>query len=250
MTKPIERRAYQIDGLEVRESDGAASISGYAAVFDQETVIGDWYREVVRPGAFKKTLSEGADVRALWNHDTNYVLGRTKANTLELSEDKKGLKTKITPPDTQWSRDLLESIRRGDVSQMSFGFRVIQDNWVRPRKADDEKLELRELLEVELFDVSPVTFPAYEGTSISVRKKLIELGLDPEQFERQIDQALRSGGGKRVYEYLNGLPTLLENRDEDPEEEEEEEEKPEEADTGLERIKILKKTLDLKLQEC
>jgi HK97 family phage prohead protease len=117
----------------------------------------------VRSGAFAKSI-EADDIKALFNHDPNYVLGRNKANTLELCEDGKGLFVRIYPPDTQWARDLKTSIARGDISQMSFGFTVEQDKW-----SSEDGVDTRELIEVKLFDVSPVTFPAYPETDVGVR---------------------------------------------------------------------------------
>ena len=84
---------------------------------------------------------EKDDIRALWNHDANYVLGRNKAGTLELTETNKGLRVRIHPPDTQWARDLTESIRRGDVTQMSFGFVVEKETWSVEGKEDIRTLE-------------------------------------------------------------------------------------------------------------
>jgi len=167
--KNKEVRYIVADSLEVRADDEPPVIEGYAAVFNEETVIGDWFREVIRPGAFKRAISEKQDVRALWNHDANYVLGRTKSGTLKLSEDKRGLKIQIDPPDTQSARDLVESIRRGDVDQMSFAFIASEEKWPKNSKADEDKLPLRELIDLDLYDVSPVTYPAYEATSVGVR---------------------------------------------------------------------------------
>lgn len=165
-----ELRALDLESLEVRKGDGddnKRTIVGYAAVFDKlsEPMFG--FREKIAKGAFAKTIKE-ADIRALFNHDPNHVLGRTKAGTLRLKEDSKGLKIEIDPPDTQIARDLMTSIERGDIDQMSFGFRVVKDEWDRK---DDGSL-IRTLLEVRLFDVSPVTFPAYPQTSVQVRDYL------------------------------------------------------------------------------
>jgi len=152
---------------EVRVAEGAEpKIEGYASVFDSTTVIRSYFGEFsesVVPGAFADSIKVD-DVRGLWNHDANHVLGRNKAGTLVLSEDAKGLRYEIKPPKAQWASDLLESMRRGDVTQSSFGFRVINDKWsVR------DGMEHRELLKVQLFDVSPVTYPAYDATEAGVR---------------------------------------------------------------------------------
>jgi len=158
--------SYRTIGGELRvdgEGEDGKKIVGHAAVFNQLSLPMYGFREQVLPGAFKKTIKE-SDIRALWNHNPNNVLGRNTAGTLELSEDDTGLAVRITPPDTQWAKDLSESIRRGDVSQMSFGFRTIKDSF-----HTEEGMITRNLEEVQLFDVSPVTYPAYPTTDVSVR---------------------------------------------------------------------------------
>ena len=142
--------------------DGEGRIEGYAAVFDTWAEI--WgFREQIRQGAFSKTIRE-ADVRCLFNHDPNYVLGRNRANTLELSEDTHGLHFRVSPPDAAWASDLHKSIARGDIDQASFSFWTVRDEW-----HDVENVRERTLLEVGLYDVSPVTFPAYPETKINAR---------------------------------------------------------------------------------
>ena len=150
--------------FEIRaEGEGKESrIVGHAAIFNSFTTIWD-FREQVAPGAFLKSI-QNDDIRALFNHDPNHVLGRNRAGTLNLSEDEKGLAIEIVPPDTQFARDLLVSLKRGDISQMSFGFQVIKDEWDQGKKPME-----RTLKEVKLFDVSPVTFPAYTDTDVSAR---------------------------------------------------------------------------------
>lgn len=180
-----EQRSLRSGATELRASDdddGSGKISGYAALFSVESDDLFFGSETIKPGAFTKTLKE-ADVRALWNHDSNFVLGRNTAGTLELREDSKGLFTEIAPPDTHWANDLKESIRRRDVTQMSFGFRTIRDEW----HSKDDKTE-RHILEVELFDVSPVTFPAYPDTEVAVRSLLRHEGANNEEIEGLSDQ--------------------------------------------------------------
>lgn len=155
--REMEQRTF---GVQLRDDAGAAKITGYAAVFNSLSVEMWGFREKIAPGAFAKTIKE-SDVRALWNHDTGMVLGRSKAGTLTLAEDATGLAVEIMPPDCP----MLESMRRGDVDQMSFGFEAIRDMWEEDRAND---IVTRTLLEVRLFEVSVVTFPAYEATSAQV----------------------------------------------------------------------------------
>ena len=152
--------------IRINESDGGTCIEGHAAVFDSwsETLGGIFpFKEKVRKGAFAESIGRD-DIRALFNHDPNYVLGRNRAGTLELVEDDVGLRVRITPPDTSWARDITTSIRLGDISQMSIGFVVEDDEW-----SSKDGIDTRELKKVRLFDVSPVTFPAYTATDVGVR---------------------------------------------------------------------------------
>lgn len=144
-------------------------IEGYAAVFDQASEDLGWFRETIKPGAFSRSLKEGADVRCLMNHNEDNVLGRTKSGTLEVSEDQKGLKFRCELPETQTGRDLHQLVTRGDVDQCSFGFIVRAQNWLETKNADGSVDVMRELTDVDLFDVGPVTFPAYPQTSVNAR---------------------------------------------------------------------------------
>jgi HK97 family phage prohead protease len=173
MEKPV------IEGKEIRNfitselraiagEGGKKKIEGYAAVFNELSEDLGGFREKIALGAFSNSIRID-DVRGLWNHNADFPLGRTKAGTLTLEEDKRGLRFVIDPPDTQYANDLLVSIERGDVDQMSFGFRTVKDHW--EMEGDDV---VRTLIEVKLFDVSPVTYPAYPQTSAAVRSKLEE----------------------------------------------------------------------------
>lgn len=160
----LEKRTYKSSniGIETRE-DGKPVIKGHAAVFN-EIESGGWFREQVAPGAFEDSLKTD-DIRALWNHRTDIVLGRNRSKTLKLWEDKKGLAVEIYPSDTDLVRGYLDMIERGDVSQMSFGFIVKKSTW---EEFDDED-DLRTIEKVELWEVSPVTFPFYKSTDVSVK---------------------------------------------------------------------------------
>jgi len=149
-----------------RRDDAPAKIVGHAAVFNKISEKLGWFREIILPGAFDDVLEN--DVRALFNHDSNIVLGRTKSKTLQLRVDENGLYYEIELPDTQAARDLMISIERGDISQSSFGFSIASngDEW----KQDEEKNDLRYIKKVKrLYDISPVTFPAYPDTDAAKR---------------------------------------------------------------------------------
>lgn len=168
MLETIERRTFALDSckIEQRSETGQAKIIGHAAVFDQLSENLGGFRELIKPGAFTQALQED-DVRALFNHNPDYILGRNKAGTLILSEDGRGLTVEINPPDTHTANDVLKSIQRGDISQMSFGFRVRAggEQWTE----DENGETVRTLTDLKLFDVSPVTFPAYLQTDVAVR---------------------------------------------------------------------------------
>lgn len=166
----MDRTSRQIRSIasqfETREENNERIIEGYFAVFNSNYDIAPGMSESVAPGAFRNTLA--GDIRALVNHDTTLVLGRTTARTLELSEDERGLwgRIRINPNDSD-AVNLYERVKRGDVSQCSFGFDVL-----------DEETEFREdgsvhwtIKEVKLYEVSCVTFPAYESTNIDARSK-------------------------------------------------------------------------------
>lgn len=184
MTKKKETRTFDITGLQTRDvtENESVLISGYAAVFNSKTSIGSYFEEVIAPGAFSKAISENGDIRALFNHDWNNVLGRTKSGTLRLEEDERGLKFEVELPNTTVARDLAESMRRGDINQCSFGFFPTEETW-------DYSVEpaMRTINEVDLFEISVVSIPAYEDTEVSlVRSK--ELDKEVEQRMKIINQ--------------------------------------------------------------
>ncbi|MGG5740477.1 HK97 family phage prohead protease [Bacillus cereus group sp. IBL03679] len=189
MAKTKETRTFDITKLNTRDSteEKPSMITGYAAVFNSKTSIGGWFDEVIEPGAFARSLSENADIRALFNHNWDNVLGRTKSGTLRLEEDERGLKFEIELPNTSTGRDLVESMDRGDINQCSFGFWITEETW-------DYNVEpaLRTINEVELYEISVVSIPAYDDTEVSlVRSK--EIGKEVEQrmkIMKQINQLL------------------------------------------------------------
>ena len=158
----LERRA-TTSSPELLAGNKGKTAKGYAALFNTRAEIGGQFVEVIAPGAFRDAIS-GADVRALIDHDSGRVIGRTKAGTLRLEEDDRGLSVEIDLPDTTDGRDLAVQLERGDISGMSFGFRVTHDEW-----DETGDMPVRTIRAVELFEVSAVAFPAYGDTSIALR---------------------------------------------------------------------------------
>lgn len=157
--------------IDVRAADGEPpALSGYAALFNSETVIAGYFREQIAPGAFRDAIKTD-DVRALFNHDPNYVIGRTTNDTLTLVEDKQGLRYDVTldmnDPDAV---RVHAKVRSGLVTGSSFGFYVEEEKWQEPAKGSTD-LPLRTILKASLFDVSPVTYPAYDSTTVSARSR-------------------------------------------------------------------------------
>lgn len=162
----LETRQFANDvKLETRANGESTKnlLVGYAARFD---VLGeDWggYREKILPGAFIKALEEN-DIRAFWGHDTDWLpLGRKSAGTLKLEEDDKGLRFELDLPD--WATDLAESVQRGDVDGMSFGFTRYVDDW-------NEGGTIRTFSELNLIEISPVNFPAWRQTEVDVSREM------------------------------------------------------------------------------
>lgn len=153
--------------LETRaDEEGSMTISGYFAVFNSDYEIYPGYTESIAPGAFDGQTS--GDVRALCNHNTSLVLGRTKAGTLALKQDERGLWGDVTiNPNDRDAVNLYERVKRGDVDQCSFGF-YITDEEYEARGANEDHWTIRG---VELYEVSVCTFPAYEDTNVTARMK-------------------------------------------------------------------------------
>lgn len=160
--------------LEMRGKPGeGAVLSGYVAVFDQPSqVLWDFrtghFVERVDPAAFNRTI-EQADIKALRNHDPNYIVGRSKAGigNIRFAPDERGLYHELEVPDTATARSLYEDVEQGFIDQMSFAFRTLQDEW-----SDGEETPERRLLEVALEDISYVAYPAYPQTTADARVAL------------------------------------------------------------------------------
>lgn len=160
------RMCADVRGLEVAPD---RKIRGTAIVFNSLSVDLGGFREVIKPEAIDRTLREGLDVRALVDHDSAKIIGRTKAGTLALRKSRKGLEIVVDPPNTSYARDLVESVERGDISGMSFGFRVLTDEW---RMEDGEAV--RDVLDMVVSEVSVVGFPAYPATDVSVAQRSLQ----------------------------------------------------------------------------
>ena len=166
MDRDIRQTRSIASNFTTREDGEELKIEGYFAVFNSNYDIGPGMSESIAPGAFRNTLAE--DIRALVNHDTTLVLGRTSAHTLELREDERGLwgRISINPKDTD-AMNLYERVKRGDVSQCSFGFEIIRED---TEIGEDGSVHWT-IREVRLYEVSCCTFPAYENTNISAREE-------------------------------------------------------------------------------
>lgn len=143
-------------------------IEGYFALYEQETELFEGSYEIITKGAFDNSLTK--DVRALWNHNTQYVLGRSTSGSMELKADDKGLYASIKLPKTQYAKDLYELVQRGDVDQCSFGFNIIGED-LEELASGGYRWRLNE---IDLHEISVVTFPAYENTSVQARAKQVE----------------------------------------------------------------------------
>ena len=193
MSRDIRQvRAFSSD-FKTRKDGDTPRIEGYFAVFNSDYEIFSGCTESIAPGAFTEELH--SDVRALIDHDTRLVLGRTTAGTLELREDDKGLwgGIDINPKDTE-AMNLYARVERGDVSQCSFGFRILKESH-EDRGNGQQHFTIEK---VKLYEVSCCTFPAYEDTAISARKA------DIEEIEKREADVWREEMRKRLKEAMNG----------------------------------------------
>ena len=178
----IERRILNVEDMELRVTDDEKpKIIGYSAKFGKWSLDLGGFIERIRKGAFDEAL-ETSDVRALKNHDPNLLLGRTASGTLQLKTNSVGLVTEIDPPDTNTGRDIIEEIRRKDITGMSFSFVTAEDDW---KYNEDGSVE-RTIIKVgELFDVGPVTFPAYPDTTVAVRSLIDNRAASEEEKQKR-----------------------------------------------------------------
>lgn len=193
----MERRFSTQAGVEVRADGKSKAIVGYAAVFydgtrETEYELWDGAVERIMPGAFTSAMDRPDDVRGLFNHDPNQIIGRNTAGTMTLTVDERGLRYEIEPPDSPVGHTVVTALQRGDVSGSSFAFLVPHggQRWIEEvGVGDSPDLEVREITDVELFDVGPVTYPAYEATVSDVRTDVAALRDAWRQQRREAAQA-------------------------------------------------------------
>lgn len=154
--------------LRAEQNPDELIIEGYFALYESETELFEGSYEIITKGAFDNTLNN--DIRALWNHNTQYVLGRNKSGTLEVKADDKGLFATVKLPKTQYAQDLYELVQRGDVDQCSFGFNILAED-LEELASGGYRWRINE---IDLHEISVVTFPAYENTSVQARAKQID----------------------------------------------------------------------------
>lgn len=183
-TKPTGREVrvaidtWPLADMEIRAEGDGMTFRGYAAVFNSWSEDLGGFREQIAPGAFARSLKRDRNLRMFLNHNSDHLLATTRAKTLTLSEDDKGLLAEAHLPDTSIGRDTAELLRRGDIDSMSFGFQVDQ----KGQKWSEDGSE-RTLTEVRLFEVSPVTgWPAYPATSASVRDLAEIIDAEPDDL--------------------------------------------------------------------
>ena len=176
----------QFNITRAEESEEERLIEGYFALYEQETELFDGIFEIITKGAFDNTLNN--DVRALWNHNTQFVLGRSKNGSLQLKTDEKGLFGIIKLPKTQYAEDLHELVKRGDIDQCSFGFNILAED-LEELASGGYRWRINE---IDLHEISVVTFPAYENTTVQARAKEVE------QLEQRKLQAKKEELSKRI----------------------------------------------------
>jgi len=163
-----EKRELLSNTIELREGEnGLRTISGYAVKWEMKShTMGYWrrFKEQFKKGAFAESITQD-DQRALWSHDTSQVLGRTKNGTLRLFEDEVGLRFELDLPNTTLGNDAYETIKRGDVDGVSFGFMMVKEEW---DESDPDNI-VRSISKAKLFEISPVAFPAYPDSQVSAR---------------------------------------------------------------------------------
>jgi uncharacterized protein len=169
--KEIRAIPVSLEIREVNEESEKRTISGSIKYDTESAEMRDWWGdtfvEVIAEGAFDESLKV-RDVVGLWSHDTSQVLGNTKSGTLRIENTKKELRFELDIPNTSVGNDAWELIKRGDVDGVSFGMKVTKDKWSSENR-DGKKIYKRTILNAELYEISPVAFPAYPANEVSVR---------------------------------------------------------------------------------
>lgn len=211
MDKPTGREVrvaaetWPLEDVEIRAEGDGLSFRGYAARFNSRSEDLGGFRETIKPGAFSKSLAQKRAIKMFLNHNDNIVLASTRGGTLTLTEDDKGLLAETTLPDNEWGRPVADAVRRGDIDSMSFGFQTVRDSW-------SEDLSERELHEVRLFEVSPVTaWPAYPATSASVRDLAQAIDAEPDELAAAF-AVLRDAEARLTPEQASLLTQLINAR--------------------------------------
>ena len=173
MDAPREDLVRMVPLTEVRASEDGNTLFGYGAVFNEPTVIDSWegrFEEVIAPGAFAKTIKErGNKIKILFNHGFDPQIGdKPLGKPTELKEDERGLYVEVPLDDTSYNKDIKASLASGALDGMSFRFSVTKEQW---DESDERDLPLRTIQEVKLYELGPVTFPAYEATTAGVRAR-------------------------------------------------------------------------------
>jgi hypothetical protein len=210
----IERRTV-VTELRVGAGDEFALI-GYAAMYNSWSKNLGGFREILKPGTFSRSVRNGADVHCLFNHNSDFVLGRTKSGTLTLQDTEKGLRFRCQlDKNQQKHRDLYASVQRGDVDECSFAFTVPEggQQWTEGPDPEDssKRIALRTVTDVDLIDVSPVTFAAYSETSVGARSRLAspDYGTTADNFKYAVKifrRAARAMAGARIRKAARELP--------------------------------------------
>lgn len=166
-----ERRSFAFEIRTDQREDGTRTVRGHGAIYDSLSEDLGGFREVIHRGAFDEAIGV-SDIRALINHDPNRILARTTSGTLKVGTDGRGLTYEFEAPDTSYARDLIVSMDRGDITQSSFAFTVAEQDW----EEQEDGTYLRHIHRVErLYDVSPVTYPAYEEADVRVARRSLEV---------------------------------------------------------------------------
>lgn len=193
----MEIRAFE---TEIRLAAEDKAIEGVAVPYNTLSVRMWGFREKIAPGAFAESLADSKrDVFALWNHNTDFPLASRNAKSLTLSDTAEGLRFRFDTNDTIWGESAYRSIKDGIVTRMSFGFRTVTDEW-----HTEEKEEIRTVTKAELYEISPVLFPAYTATSVEARSVLT-----PEEIWKTRQTAKASVAGQANEERRFGIPELL-----------------------------------------